>query len=82
MELIESSETSAYNNTLTPRTYPKDKKLHALFTMKIESVDIVETFVGSYETTRSGSKCESAEMRKSVGQLPNRRSVWRPGTWY
>ena len=27
MELIESSETSAYINTLTPGTYPKEKKL-------------------------------------------------------
>ena len=27
MEPIESSETSAYNNTLTPETYPKEKKL-------------------------------------------------------
>jgi len=26
MEPIESSETSAYNNTLTPGTYPKEKK--------------------------------------------------------
>ena len=28
MEPIESSETSAYINTLTPGTYPKEKKLH------------------------------------------------------
>jgi len=28
MEPIESSETSAYNNALTPETYPKEKKLH------------------------------------------------------
>ena len=27
MEPIESSETSVYNNTLTPGTYPKEKKL-------------------------------------------------------
>ena len=27
VEPIESSETSAYNNTLTPGTYPKEKKL-------------------------------------------------------
>ena len=27
MEPIESSENSAYNNTLTPGTYPKEKKL-------------------------------------------------------
>jgi len=26
MEPIESSETSAYSNTLTPGTYPKEKK--------------------------------------------------------
>ena len=30
MEPIESSETSAYNNTLTPGTYPKEKKLQPL----------------------------------------------------
>ena len=27
MEPISSSETSAYNNTLTPGTYPKEKKI-------------------------------------------------------
>ena len=32
---IESSETSAYNNTLTPGTYPKEKKLHNLHLSKI-----------------------------------------------
>ena len=30
MEPIESSETSAYNNTLTPGTYPKENKLHSM----------------------------------------------------
>jgi len=29
METIESSETSAYNNTLTPGTYPKEEKLQS-----------------------------------------------------
>jgi hypothetical protein len=29
MEPIESSETSAYNNTMTPGTYPKEKKLQS-----------------------------------------------------
>ena len=29
MEPIESSETSAYNSTLTPGTYPKEKKLQS-----------------------------------------------------
>jgi len=29
MEPIESSETSAYNNTLTPGTYPKEKELQS-----------------------------------------------------
>ena len=29
METIESSEMSAYNNTLTPGTYPKEKKLQS-----------------------------------------------------
>ena len=29
MEPIESSETSAYNNTVTPGTYPKEKKLQS-----------------------------------------------------
>ena len=33
MEPIESSETSAYNNTLTPGTYPKEKKLQLSFTL-------------------------------------------------
>ena len=30
MEPTESSDTSAYNNTLTPGTYPKEKKLQVL----------------------------------------------------
>jgi len=29
MEPIESSETSAYNNTLMPGAYPKEKKLQS-----------------------------------------------------
>ena len=29
MELIESSETSAYDNTMTLGTYPKEKKLQS-----------------------------------------------------
>jgi hypothetical protein len=29
MEPIEISETSAYNNTLTPGTYPKEKELQS-----------------------------------------------------
>jgi hypothetical protein len=29
MEPTESSEMSAYNNTLTPGTYPKEKKLQS-----------------------------------------------------
>jgi len=34
MEPIESSETSAYINTLTPETYPKEKKnMNVLTTM-------------------------------------------------
>jgi len=35
MELIESSETSAYINTLTPGTYQKEKKLQLNSTLKI-----------------------------------------------
>ena len=31
MEPIESSETSAYINTLTPGTYPKENKLQSQF---------------------------------------------------
>ena len=34
MEPIESSETSAYSNTLTPGTYPKDKKLQIYLLIK------------------------------------------------
>ena len=30
MEPIESSETSAYNNTVTPGTYPKDSEMLAV----------------------------------------------------
>jgi len=35
MEPIESSETSAYNNTLRPGTYPKEKKLHMYIHYKL-----------------------------------------------
>jgi len=37
MELIESSETSAYINTLTPRTYPKEKKLQSKHSESLKS---------------------------------------------
>jgi len=35
MESIESSETSAYINTLTPGTYPKEKKLQFLVLVSV-----------------------------------------------
>jgi len=37
MEPIEGSETSAYNNTLTPGTYPKEKKLQSKHGESIKS---------------------------------------------
>ena len=37
MEPIESSETSAYNNTLTPWTYPKEKKLTGCYLNGVHS---------------------------------------------
>ena len=46
MEPIESSETSAYNNTLTPGTYPKEKILQSS-----GIVYIVPTVEGTIYTT-------------------------------
>ena len=37
MKPIEISETSAYNNTLTPGTYPKEKKLQSKHGGSLES---------------------------------------------
>ena len=45
MEPIESSETSAYNNTLTPGTYPKEKKLQDNFFQKsVKRAKLIVTF--------------------------------------
>ena len=38
MEPIESSETSAYNNTLAPGTYPKEKKLQSKHGESLKSI--------------------------------------------
>ena len=48
MEPIESSETSAYNNTLTPGTYPKEKKLtlislHSRFVLVLWAIPMWHT---------------------------------------
>ena len=45
MEPIESSETSAYNNTLTPGTYPKEKKLQEYITYRIKQKYTKQTTV-------------------------------------
>ena len=37
MEPIESSETSGYNNTLTPGTYSKEKKLESKHSESLKS---------------------------------------------
>jgi len=42
MEPIESSETSAYINTLTPGTYPKEKKLQADYFLITVSVTVFQ----------------------------------------
>ena len=44
MERIESSETSAYINTLTPGTYPKEKKLQSKHSKSLKS----RTFIFLY----------------------------------
>ena len=38
MDPIESSETSAYINTLTPGTYPKEKKLRSIIYLQAEFI--------------------------------------------
>ena len=43
MEPIESSETSAYINTLTPGTYPKEKKLQSKHGESLKSRKRVNT---------------------------------------
>ena len=45
MEPIQSSETSAYNNTLTPGTYPKEKKLQSKHGESLKSRIILECFL-------------------------------------
>ena len=52
MEPIESSETSAYNNTLTPGTYPKEKGLQSKHGESLKSSTILycsHTFI--YKTS-------------------------------
>ena len=45
MEPIESSETSAYNSTLTPGTYPKEKKLQSKHGESLKSRMRIKLFV-------------------------------------
>ena len=49
MEPIESSETSAYINTLTPGTYPKEKKLqpvnmYTVFERSADHFNVIKYF--------------------------------------
>ena len=47
MEPIESSETSAYINTVTPGTYPKEKKLQSKHGESLKSIlDVFITEAG------------------------------------
>ena len=46
MEPIESTETSAYINTLTPGTYPKDKKLQSKHGESLKSRIIILYVLG------------------------------------
>ena len=46
MEPIESSETSAYINTLTPGTYPKEKKLQSKHGESLKSGNILDIYAG------------------------------------
>ena len=52
MEPTESSETSAYINTLTPGTYPKEKKLQTWkslkFTLKYTKISLVHVSVNDH----------------------------------
>ena len=41
MEPIESSETSAYINTLTPGSYPKEKKLQVTISLRFVRMEQV-----------------------------------------
>ena len=54
MEPIESSETSAYINTLTPGTYPKEKKLQSKNGESLKS-RIVHLFVIVLVVSRSST---------------------------
>jgi hypothetical protein len=48
MEPIESSETSAYSNTLTPGTYPKEKKVQSRTLHNVTECDCVAVYILSY----------------------------------
>ena len=49
MEPIESSETSAYNNILTPGTYPKEKKLRAVKLFPLYGTDVECNYINNPE---------------------------------
>ena len=51
MEPIESSETSAYINTLTPGTYPKEKKLQSKHGESLKS-RVRSLCINMYESVR------------------------------
>ena len=52
MEPTESSETSTYNNTLTPGTYPKEKKLqNIIYFYKASTFEPGYNDMGLYNTS-------------------------------
>ena len=71
MEPIESSETSAYINTLTPGTYPKEKKLQSKHGESLKSrTYILSLYAKSVERELRVETytCEIAVMNFSVLQ--------------
>ena len=62
MEPIDSSETSAYNNTLTPGTYPKEKKLQSKHGESLKSR--IKDLGHLKERMRDVSTCHSLVMRE------------------
>jgi len=59
MEPIESSETSAYINTLTPGTYPKDKKLQSKHGESLKSRRWMSSVGGLVALQRKKYPCSS-----------------------
>ena len=66
MEPIKSSETSAYINTLTPGTYPKEKKVQSKHGESLKSrifTIFIELEIEALRPTQASTMCISVSQR-------------------